>query len=377
MAEGADATLTDVRIQDRTEATPMRGNTTPAPYLAPSFDPPLSVERSARPQFVLLSFDDNDRISGAMDWVLESLSAHSDRRGDAVRFSFMVMGKALERGGWDSAESLASIYRAARGAGHEIGNHSYDHLQNDLRVDDFTTVDGVQLSLDDWTEQLQETHSAILGKCELSASDVVGWRTPRIEYTDETIRAVYESGYLYDSSLTIAAGTDGSTDVTWPYTLDDGQAPTTCDINPFGARVGSYPGLWELPINMLKRRGKGDCMGVDYNAFHSLEADMSGAEFTDMLLHNLALRLAGNRAPLHAVGHSALFNPHFDNLARWPTKTTFEERRAAFEDFVSEAVKIPEVRFVTQHELVTWLQTHTVRNRSSAATNAVADVVRA
>jgi peptidoglycan/xylan/chitin deacetylase (PgdA/CDA1 family) len=324
--------------------------------LAPSFNPPLNAPLSERPLFVLLTFDDNDRIAGALDWVLETLGDHRDSTGEPVHFSFMVMGKALDRGSFDPAASLASVYRQARDAGHEIGNHSYDHIQNSLLDVNFETIDGNLLSLDDWRRQLHSTHSIILDKCSFTDDDVVGWRTPRIEYTDDTIRAVHESGYLYDSSLTISAGTNGSTDVTWPYTLDDGQAPSTCDINPFGARVGSYPGLWELPINMLKRRGQSDFIGVDYNAFHAPEGDMSGSEFTDMLLHNLKLRLEGNRAPLQAVGHTGLLNPCFDNSPHWPTRTNFEERRAAFKDFVTEAVKMKDVRFVTQHELVKWLQ---------------------
>jgi len=307
--------------------------------------------------FVVLTFDDNDRIADTMDFALNTLAKHTHVDGTPIHLSFNVMGKALELGSWEPAAALANVYKDAKAAGHEIGNHSYDHLQDE----NYDAIPGNVLTKADWASQIVDSHAFIVSKCSLTEDDVSGWRTPRIEYTELMFDALAETAYLYDTSLTETAGQNGSTDVTWPYTLDNGQSSTTANINPFGAVIGSYPGLWELPLSSLKRDGLGDFIAVDYNAFQTGEGNMSGQEFRELLLKNLNLRLNGNRAPLVIAGHTGLFHQDYDSQPYWQTGTTFTERREAFNGFIREAVKIPEVRFVTQREMIEWLKAPTRR----------------
>ena len=71
---------------------------------------------------------------------------------------------------------------------------------------------------------------------------LAGFRTPFLEYNDDTLKAVRQLGFLYDCSL--EEGTQPDQDggnFLWPYRLDHGSPGNT-------PLIGPHPGLWEIPV---------------------------------------------------------------------------------------------------------------------------------
>jgi hypothetical protein len=81
-------------------------------------------------------------------------------------------------------------------------------------------------------------------------SDIIGFRSPYLNYSANTFTRLRHSQFTYDSSVSAATKvTDQHTDAFWPYTLDFGLA-NDCLMNVEGVCKGEpkIPGLWEIPM---------------------------------------------------------------------------------------------------------------------------------
>jgi len=78
----------------------------------------------------------------------------------------------------------------------------------------------------------------------IDEKSIIGWRSPKLQFSPSTFEFVSVLGFLYDSSIT----QQGPVKM-FPYTLDYG-VPSTCFTGQCDYRPGKgrYPGLWEIPI---------------------------------------------------------------------------------------------------------------------------------
>ena len=337
----------------------------PADDLPASAQPPAGLRPAQVPQFVLLGFDDNPQ-AGPMTWFVDHLQ---DRRnpagagraatfdGGPVRAIFYSNGKY-----WND-RALITVHHRAFSNGHEIGNHTQNHEHG-------AAFDALR-----WREEMTAC-AATFDQTGIPAARVTGFRAPFLEYNAATFVALSALGMAYDTSIEEGdqPGQDG-TNFVWPYTLDQGSPGNAADF-PAGSprRVGSHPGLWEIPIHVFMVPPDADCArlgvapglqariganlklaygsgsgelaakitGLDWNVLEAAKCD--GPEFLAILKHTLDLRLAGNRAPFMVGGHTALY------------PADKPDRRKAIEDFIAYALSKTEVRFVTGQQLLGWLR---------------------
>ncbi len=336
-----------------------------ADRLPAAAQPPGGLASAQVPQFVLLGFDDNPD-TGPMTWLVDCLK---DRRNAAgfgragtfdrgpVRAIFYSNGKY-----WND-QSLVAIHRRALAEGHEIGNHTQNHEH------------GTPFTVAQWRAEMAACEKTF-ADAGIPAAGVIGFRTPFLEYNEATFTAAVAEQQVYDTSIEEGdqAGQDG-TNFLWPYTLDHGSPGNAASFAPDSPkRVGTHPGLWEIPIHVFMVPADEDCArygatpglrariganlktaygsgsgepadkitGLDWNVLEAAKCD--GPEFLAILKHTLDLRLAGNRAPFMVGGHTALYP------ADQPG------RRQAMEAFIVYALSKPEVRFVTGGQLLGWLR---------------------
>ncbi len=191
-------------------------------------------------------------------------------------------------------------------AGHEIGNHTVDHLEtNSIWPEDkwpnagdgFDNGDGLDMLGNPWNEQdefggqnpyvyeqgwrsgagyklQQQTWKEILtlGEQDHANSDnkekitipssqgsrLQGFRAPRLEINSNMFSALSEKGYLYDCGVEegMEQNVDGS-NFLWPYTVDNG-VPNFFTKQQLNETVyaTSFPtvadgSVWEIPVNLM------------------------------------------------------------------------------------------------------------------------------
>ncbi len=268
------------------------------------------------------------------------------------------------------------MYKEALLAGHEIGNHTIDHMETNSPLplshwpnggEGFDTDPnegessakpswetmgwlmkaGTLLSQQGWSDalslaedNLQEYLNVSIDNGNLSA-----FRAPRLEVNSGLFFALAEKGYLYDCSLEegYESHRDG-TNFLWPYTLDNGSpnvwtqkswgSPKPCDSMPAG--------LWQYPVNVVivpdnirpdviqyakkiaTAQGQetghfdswnGKITNFDFNTF--IYWGMTGEQVQQTLQHTLDLRMdvdnGGNRSPMQIGCHTDYFSPIYDN----------------------------------------------------------------
>lgn len=80
-------------------------------------------------------------------------------------------------------------------------------------------------------------------------SELRGFRAPFLNFTLDTLKELYASQFLYDSSASAAIPvTDPGTDAFWPYTLDYGMANDCLAVEGICKGEPKLPGFWEVPM---------------------------------------------------------------------------------------------------------------------------------
>jgi len=229
-----------------------------------------------------------------------------------------------EQGIADTVEQL----RLAWQEGNEIGTHFNGH---------FCGPDGGvgQWSVDEWKSEIDQakqfvkTWKTTSGLTDLPPlpfdydKELIGARTPCLEGQQNFMKAASELGFRYDSS--------GVNNQVWPK---------------------KRHGLWDLSMQLVPFPGHTfEQLTMDYNFMVNqsgtqtqgdpAQYDHWGNQMRDGLLKGFYRAYDGNRAPL-VIGN------HFES---WNGGTYMR----AVEDVVKEVCTKPEVRCVSFHQLVDWL----------------------
>jgi hypothetical protein len=213
----------------------------------------------------------------------------------------------------------------------------------------------------------------------VATSDIVGFRTPFLEYNDATLQAAKELNFRYDCSIEDGYQWEqNGSDYLWPYTLNGG-SPGHEVLVGWGTRqpIQPRPGLWELPVHpvivppddkcamygvapglraRLQARQSwfdvqgGKITGFDYNLWVSFQ--MTKAEFLATLKYTLDQRLAGNRAPFMFGTHTDYYSSKYTAVPN----ATLVERQQAIEEFLDYARAKPMVRIKSNKEILEWVR---------------------
>ena len=356
-----------------------------------SQSPPGGLTPNKVPMFVSIGFDDNGISglagsggTGGLNWFLDfsrskynpaGSSNPSTYDGTPARVTFFNTSSYQEQWKTDDPVYVKRAWHRAMTDGHEIGNHTVNHGH------------GSGYSLSKWNSEIGDTQvhlskpfnaneqpGSAVSSTGMGAdiSKITGFRTPYLEYNDNTFSALKNIGLTYDTSIEEGEGSsmDG-TNYPWPYTLDSG--------SPGNQSISSHAGLWELgvtpliipPDNQTSAYGvnhsirdkvksnmsffdiaSGKITAFDWNLW--VEAKLDKAETLATLKYTLDLRLKnGNRAPFMLGAHTDYFSSKNENLA---SQITVRERQETIEEFINYALSKPEVRIVPFKSIVNWMR---------------------
>ncbi len=357
--------------------------------VAPSANPPCGLMPSQVPQLVAIGFDDNaysglagTNGTGGMTWATDMARTRKNADSTPIHLSFYMTSVYADEWSSESQTFVKRAWRTALVDGHEIGNHTRSHSH------------GSAFSLAEWKTEMQScinrltqpfdpnevTHTPDNTKgIGAQASDIIGFRTPFLEYNDATLQAAKELGFRYDCSIEdgYQYDQDGS-NYLWPYTLDNG-SPGHDVLVGWGSKqpIAPRPGLWELPVHPvivppddkcamygvqpgLRARLKakqswfdvdgGKITGFDYNLWVSFS--MTKAEFLATLKYTLDQRIAGNRAPFMFGAHTDYYSSKYTAVPN----ATLAERQQAIEEFIDYARAKPMVRVRSNKEILEWVR---------------------
>ena len=376
-----------------------------------SYQSPIETLRT--PQFVSLGWDDNTDPAG-IEWVLQALEERRDAMGGALTTSFYMnsVGFVAPAGsggdtlvspgdsegslpGTGAAQaSLVAAFKKISAAGHEVGNHTYDHHGQVLAEkggwDGMVRYLSNEATVDDWKKFLNDCSAALADPGGQDLSKVTGFRAPFLEYGKNLFPALSQLGFTYDCS--IEAVSDDQKRFPFPYTLDTGSYDHATGMkaspeNPNRFDVPATPGLWEVPAYALRipdaveedayglvdmrarlKAAWPDVVdhvtGFDYNVFLGSNSEgakvgpgLTGPEVLGLLKYNLDIRLSGNRAPLCFGTHSQYYLDAWAGI--FAPQVTVAEMRRTITDFVDYARAKPEVRIVSGQHIVDWMRAPT------------------
>ncbi|MBN2802970.1 MAG: polysaccharide deacetylase family protein [Deltaproteobacteria bacterium] len=362
----------------------------------PDTDPPMGLKPDEVPLFIVIGSDDNahaglDTNTG-MGFLL---NLYNDRvnpagngnsatfDGEAIHFSAYGNGVYIQESSADPVALVKESWRTVFDNGNELGNHTYSHEH------------GTLFSYDDWYNEIKACTDEIIkpytpGSLNLSstgigidASEIVGFRSPYLEYNDNLFDVLSDLDFKYDCSIEegYENGQDG-TNFYWPYKLDNG--------SPVNSSISSHAGLWEIPVypfvappddkclsygvpsglreklaanpgyldnaldNIYLNKDDGRLRGLDYDVWN--DYDMEKEEALAVFKHTLDQRLKGNMAPMTMCMHVALYSEHsWGNIQN----TSYQERIQVVTDFINYALTKPNVRIVSAKQMLTWLESPT------------------
>jgi hypothetical protein len=364
-------------------------------------NPPAGLESFQVPQLVTIGFDDNaysgwegSNGQGGMKWALDLFrnkknpEGTGDTRtfdGNPCRVSFYMTASYAEAGAVEKSFMVQKAWRQALVDGHEIGNHTYSHSDKLKRNPNKQIwereIEECELFLNDPYTPVPANHAKdSAGGIGLDHQRIYGFRAPFLAYTDETFAAVQKEGFLYDCSIEEGwQGDQNGSNYCWPYTLDHGSPGDSLIWNWPGVDrpkpIGSYPGLWELPLHpvivppddkcaqygipegfrrKIKEKGiwfdeaGGKIVGVDYNLFFVFR--LNKEETLAILKYTFDLHYTGNRSPFSLGAHSDIYS------SKYPlnSPTSYRDRQWVIEQFVDYVLTKPDVRIVPAYRIVDW-----------------------
>lgn len=152
-----------------------------------------------------------------------------------------------------------------------------------------------------------------------------GFRAPFLNYSKSTFDILAQEKFLYDSSASAI-----TSDAYWPYTLDYGLA-NDCWNGICDAGVVA-PGMWEIPMHAI----------MNGTTPYVMDAQLSGTpdQVAGWLKDNFNRHYQGTRQPFGIYLHPVHVG----------TSTSM------YNDFFTWAAAQPDVWFVTNHQLLQWMQ---------------------
>lgn len=368
-----------------------------ADNVPPSQNPPGGLQVLKVPQFVVFGFDDNYSVEG-MRWILDYLK---DRKNPVGKNNSKTFDGTPTRATFycntnnsvpvTAGSEIAKVYSEAYTAGHEIGDHTKTHN---------TTGGKNGFTEQQWTDEISPCKTE-LTNIGIPGDKIIGFRTPFLNYNNNTFSAIKKVGFVYDCS--IEEGYEGNQDGTnlfWPHTLDNGSPGHAVNwlgnsSNPESFTFTAVPGMWEVPAYAViappdtkceqygiakgftkKLKGliswldENTCKitGLDYNLWSDTLIQggsvggglrMTKTEFLGTLKYSFDLRYSGNRAPFTFGAHSPYYTQEWAANKKNAPNVTLAEMRAAMEEFITYVLSKPDVRVVPANKLLEWMRNPT------------------
>jgi hypothetical protein len=335
-----------------------------------SIDPPAGLAPSNVPMFVMFGFDDNAHADG-VNWVVRTLfGGKANMDGSPALATFFLIGGAatLDNGGvfnpagGQTQQDLIGAWKAAYDAGHEIGNHTWDHADG-----------GDGRALSDWQTEISKANDFLTSSVGIPKCQIVGWRFPFLHFDDAGFQAIQAAGFRYDTSIefgydwwqppgfTMGFGSSNpeyGKHYWWPFTLDKGLDPSFACCSK---GVQPHPGMWEFPVHAFTHPSSADptkvttVTGLDYNLWVTKASVDPTVDFCGTLKYSFDQRYNSNRSPMNMGAHSDIYS-EFNSTDDQAFGNTAAVRRAALQCFLDYVLTFPDARVVTFKTVVEWMR---------------------
>jgi hypothetical protein len=310
-------------------------------------------------QYVILAFDGSKNLSFWNDSLNWADGMKTDQGKKPLRFTYFInpgyyveyankkvystpqLNKSLTCIGWsapaDSTKERLRLTNLAFQKGHEIASHAVAHCDQTGK-DRGDPMYGKPWSEADWGSEFDQFNKIFFNAAEINKikeppamlitqNDIVGFRAPKLAYTDGLWPTLKRFNFRYDTSK--------STDPTyWPQKM-------------------SWGG-WNFPLARIKIAGTAKTtLSMDYNwvVYHSGGSSKPGLtaadreffrkQMYDSYMFYFKKNYFGGRAPIHIGHHFSQWN----DGAYW----------SAMKDFANEVCNRKEVLCVTYKEYADYL----------------------
>jgi hypothetical protein len=366
-----------------------------------SQSPPFGLAVNRVPQFVAIGFDDNGYSgldgsagTGGFTWSTDLARTRHNPAGAGhagsydgapVKFSYYLTTYYISIWGSESPTFVKRAWHQALLDGHDMGDHTQTHSH------------GAAFSQAQWADEIQQCIDWVTKPFDpaevnfspdnnkgagVPANILYGYRTPFLEYNDKTFTVLSQKHFYYDTSVEEGWQEDiDGKNMPWPFTLDHGspgnELLVSWNLDPPKEHMNNHPGLWELsphpfivpPDDQCAHYGisyslrnkmhdvaswfdveSGKITGLDYNLW--VQFKTTKAEFLAIWKYTLDQRLAGNRAPFTIGAHTDIYSSKYTAAPN----ATAEERQQAIQEFVDYALSKPQVRVVSNKQILDWVR---------------------
>ncbi|KAG0200333.1 hypothetical protein BGX28_006565 [Mortierella sp. GBA30] len=278
--------------------------------VCPSLKPPKNMDSKTVPQFFTLTFDDAVQAQ-TVPIAAALMGPHHNPNGCPIKATWFAQ----------TIYSDFSLVQQWYAAGNEVADHTMTHVGPPP------------------PEEIIGNRKAINAFSGIPFNKLVGFRAPFLNYTEATFQTLGQEKFLYDSSTNAVP-----TDAFWPYTLDHGLA-NDC-WNGICNKAISIPGMWEIPMHAIM-----DSTATTAIA-HAMDVHLDGTAdaVAGWLRQNFDRHYQGDRAPFGIYLHPV----HVGNAAQ------------LYHDLLTYAAGLPDVWFVTNQQLLQWMQNPVPSSEMSA-----------
>ncbi|KAF9433412.1 hypothetical protein BGZ76_009493 [Entomortierella beljakovae] len=268
--------------------------------VCPSVNPPKGMDPKTVPQFFTLTFDDAIQAQ-TVPIAASIMNNHRNPNGCPIKATWF-------------AQTLYSDYSLIQ-QWYAAGNEVADHTMNHIGIPPADEINGNRLAI-----------NAFSG---IPFAKMTGFRAPFLNYSKSTFDILAQEKLQYDSSTTAIIS-----DSYWPYTLDYGLA-NDCWTGICTQNV-SAPGVWEIPLHATTASDQ-----IDTKSYN-MDPQLGGTpEVVKGWLESTFTRhYSGTRQPFGVYLHPV----HIGSAA------------SLFNDFFSWAAAQPDVWFVTNQQLLQWME---------------------
>ncbi|KAK4874771.1 hypothetical protein RN001_014131 [Aquatica leii] len=322
-ADGSDEDHCDSAF-DPNIAAPCNLNTCKLPNCFCSVDGtdiPGTLNPTEVPQMIILTFDDSINFD---NWPIYNRLFSQNRKnpnGCPIKATFFV------------SHQYNNYYYTQKlwNNGHEIAVHSITHRG----PEDWWSYNA---TIENWFDEMVGEANILNKFAKVRLGEIRGMRVPFLKVGwNKQFLMMKEFGFVYDSSIVVPY----SDPPLWPYTLDHKIAHDCLDSKK-QCPTHSYPGIWEMVLNQLLVNNY-TCAFVDA-CFRNYSTEAT----YKMLLHNFKRHYFTNRSPFGLYFHSTWFKD--------------QQNLIAFEKFLDEMTKQPNVWFVTNWQAIEWMKKPTPLN---------------
>ncbi|MBR2281827.1 MAG: polysaccharide deacetylase family protein [Spirochaetales bacterium] len=372
----------------------------------PSQNPPFGLEPKQVRQLVSFTFDDNtysgipgSGAEGGMKYVLDLFGRYRNHDGSPILGTFFLKADNIDGNELEDDSFVKRIWHRAKEEGHELAMHTYSHPHGlDIDWDAEPATRTPIMSTDDWLAEHEKCYATLEKPYDpemkgsgigLKRSEIVGFRTPFLEYNDNVFTSLERLGLLYEAAIEEGwqDSCDGSNEL-WPYTLDEGSPGETFvaeNMYSSAPLIGKHPGLWALPMyvyiappddrcreygtepglrDRLAAENKyfdiqsGKVTGMDWNVW--FEYFMSENDAFATFAYTYDLHYNGNRCPFFVGLHSDIYSDKYEmydleGAEASRLKASAEQRRNMLRRLLEHILSRSDSTVLTAKEVVRYL----------------------